>query len=63
MIEDEQKEDDFSSLMGTVASIVEAVLAGQAVILSPQHLNPWKAAHREKMVREQWRRSLGWNRV
>ncbi|MFH1140191.1 MAG: hypothetical protein V1724_00650 [Chloroflexota bacterium] len=54
---------DTSSLMAIVASIVEAVLEGQRPVLSTQHPNPWKAAHRQEMARQQRWRNLGWNRA
>ena len=51
------------SIMSTVATIVEAVLAGQALPPSAHSASSWKAAYRGGMANTQSRVSLGWGRI
>ena len=59
----DRKPVDTSSLMATVASIVEAVLEGESPILASEYPTPWKSAHRQEMAKQQRWRAMGWNRV
>ncbi len=63
MDDSERKPNDLSSLMATVASIVETVLEGQGLTLLTQLPSPWKAAQREDLARDHEWRALGWNRA
>ena len=59
----ESRPSDLSSLMATVAAIVEAILEGQGLTLLTQRPSPWKASHREEMAWDQHWRVVGWNRA
>ena len=63
MTDGEKPPADLSSLMSTVAGIVEAVLEGQGITLFTQRPNPWKAAQREEMARTQVWQQMDWGRA
>ena len=54
---------DVPSILSTVATIVEAVLAGQALSPSADRASTWKAAYRDNMANTQPWFSLGWGRI
>ncbi|MBI4339362.1 MAG: hypothetical protein HY680_05365 [Chloroflexi bacterium] len=52
---------DTSSLMAAVAAIVDAVLAKQGIVLSPQKQSRWKAVQRrEAEIGLLWRQARGY---
>ena len=63
MNDGERKPQEHPSLMATVAAIVEAVLDGQGLTLFTPKPSPWKAAHRDEMVRSHERPVVGWGRL
>ena len=63
MHDDQKDRDESSSLMATVAAIVESVLARQGVSLTTPKPSAWKAAHRSNMARTQTGVSMEWGRL
>ena len=63
MADDRKKPNDVPSIMATVAAVVKAVLEGQGLSLYAQRPSPWKAVHKEDMVRDHEWRNIGWGRA
>ena len=62
MHDDRKDKDEPSSLMATVAAIVESVLTRQSVSLTTPKPSAWKTAHHNDMARTQKVASMGWGR-
>ena len=58
-----QTPTDVPSILSTVATIVEAVLAGQGLSPSADRASTWKAAYRENMANAQPWFGIGWGRI